>query len=134
MRKSYRDGICCFVILLLAIHGNKRSEDVEENGSRINQPQESKGERDMKSLLLIGFVLLLTGCADSVTFTEAAKVSPVGFWYGWWHGMILPFSWLFSLFSDSTAIYAIYNNGGWYDFGFVLGCGSLASSSTAVSR
>ena len=75
-------------------------------------------------LLLVMFVfLLLSGCADFVTFSEASEISPVGFWYGLWHGIILPFAWIVSLFSDSTAIYAIYNNGGWYDFGFILGCG-----------
>lgn len=82
---------------------------------------------------LLGYTLLsicllcLSGCADTVSFTEAAKLEPVGFWYGIWHGMILPFSLLISLFDDSTAIYAIYNNGGFYDFGFYIGCVSLIS-------
>ena len=71
-------------------------------------------------------ILLLSGCADHVTFQQAATRQIVGFWYGFWHGIILPVSWIVSLFSDSTAIYAIYNNGGWYDFGFTLGCGALA--------
>ena len=85
----------------------------------------------IKLFLCLG-VLLLAGCADTVSFSQATGIDPVGFWCGLWHGMILPFSWFISLLSDSTAIYAIYNNGGWYDFGFVLGCGALASSSKAV--
>ncbi len=63
-----------------------------------------------------------------MTFQNAAAHTPVGFWYGLWHGMICPIAWLVSLFSDDVAIYAIYNNGGWYDFGFVLGAGILGGS------
>jgi len=48
--------------------------------------------------------------------------------------MILPISWFISLFSDSTAIYAIYNNGGWYDFGFVLGCLTIGGGSAAAKK
>lgn len=90
-----------------------------------------KGEI-MKYFILILVVLFLSGCADEVSFQEAAKMTTVGFWFGLWHGMILPFSWFISLFNDSTTIYAIYNNGGWYDFGFVLGCGALFGGSSSA--
>jgi hypothetical protein len=84
-------------------------------------------------LLGVWFVLLsaLTGCADHVSLAEAADLEPVGFWFGLWHGAILPVAWIVSLFSDSTAIYAIYNNGGWYDFGFFLGVCALGGSTRA---
>ena len=72
--------------------------------------------------LAVVLICTLTGCADYVTFAQAANITPVGFWYGLWHGFLLPFSWFCSLFSDHVAIYAIYNNGGWYNFGFVFGC------------
>ena len=36
-----------------------------------------------------------------------------------------PFAWIVSLFDSDVAIYAIYNNGGWYDFGFCSGAGIL---------
>ena len=81
--------------------------------------------------LVAGSALLLSGCADHVTFQNAAAHTPVGFWYGLWHGMICPIAWLVSLFSDDVAIYAIYNNGGWYDFGFVLGAGILGGSASS---
>lgn len=85
------------------------------------------------SAILAIVALLLTGCADHISLNQAASMEPVGFWYGLWHGTILPFAWLISLFSDNTAIYAIYNNGGWYDFGFVLGaCGLLGGGAKAV--
>ena len=81
----------------------------------------------MKYLLILLGLLFLNGCADYVTFNQAQQIIPVGFWYGLWHGIILPISWIVSLFDDSVAIYAIYNNGGWYDFGFILGCGVFSS-------
>jgi len=91
----------------------------------------------MKKILLlttIAVMLLASGCADYVGFGEAMRVQPVGFWYGLWHGMIAPISWICSLFSDNVAIYAIYNNGGWYDFGFILGLGSASGGTSLTSK
>lgn len=66
--------------------------------------------------------LILTGCAEvSPHAQELVTDDSCGFFSGLWHGMILPFSWIGSLFSDEIAIYALDNNGGWYDFGFFLG-------------
>jgi hypothetical protein len=48
--------------------------------------------------------------------------------------MIVPISFFISLFSDTVVIYAKNNNGGWYDFGFVLGVGGLSSGSSAAFR
>lgn len=78
--------------------------------------------------------LLATGCASQMGFEQAATAETVGFWHGLWHGMIAPFSWLVSLFNKDVAIYAIYNNGGWYDFGFIMGIGALGSSSASASK
>ena len=84
-------------------------------------------------ILLVAF--LFTGCADVSPHVETCITSdPYGFWGGLWHGMILPFSWIGSLFSDDIAIYAYNNNGGWYDFGFVLGLGALGGSSSKASK
>jgi len=76
-------------------------------------------------------LLFLSGCADSVDVQAASMPDTVGFWHGLWHGIILPFSWIFSLFDSDVAIYAVYNNGGWYDFGFVLGVGALCGGSSS---
>ena len=88
----------------------------------------------MKNKVTLGalaiMVMILTGCADTVTPDQIASIEPVGFWYGLWHGFILPIAWIVSLFSESTAIYAVYNNGGWYDFGFIMGVGVAYSGST----
>ena len=49
---------------------------------------------------------------------------PAGFWAGLWHGTILPFAFLVSLFNSDVGLYETHNNGGWYNFGFVLGASS----------
>ena len=76
----------------------------------------------MKNIyLLLLVVVLLSGCADHVTLAEAMYHEKVGFLHGFLHGVILIPAWIISIFDSDVAIYAIYNNGGWYDFGFVLG-------------
>ncbi|MDA3937638.1 MAG: hypothetical protein PF636_12455, partial [Actinomycetota bacterium] len=44
-----------------------------------------------------------------------------GFWLGLWHGFIVLFTFLISLFRDNVTIYEVSNNGGWYNFGYLLG-------------
>ena len=51
----------------------------------------------------------------------AVAANAPGFWQGLWHGFIFPLAWIVSLFSDQVAIYAVPNNGGWYDFGYFVG-------------
>ena len=77
--------------------------------------------------LLILSILLLTGCADVSNIHSCLPLAEhtYGFWGGVWHGMICQFSFIGSLFSDDIAVYAINNNGGWYDFGFVGGLGII---------
>ncbi len=87
-----------------------------------------------KLTLIILCVLLLAGCADQMYFDQAKAAEQVGFLHGLWHGLIIIFSWAASLFFDVVAIYAIYNNDGWYGFGFVLGVGGLSFSSGLFNR
>jgi hypothetical protein len=77
-------------------------------------------------LLLVFMVLLFTGCADVETVENCVTDKPYGFFSGLWHGIIAPISFFGSLMFDSIAMYAVNNNGGWYDFGFVLGAGILS--------
>ncbi|MBU6426910.1 hypothetical protein KGQ27_01590 [Patescibacteria group bacterium] len=89
-------------------------------------------------LMLVGIAVLMAGCAaghnPSVhTANEVGNVA--GFWRGLWHGMICPITFIISLFSDNVSIYEIHNNGGWYNFGFLLGAGSaLGGSGASASR
>jgi hypothetical protein len=61
----------------------------------------------------------LAACA--VERADAVQPGAPGFLLGLWHGFIFPVAWLLSLFMPGVAVYAVPNNGGWYDFGFFLG-------------
>ncbi len=67
----------------------------------------------------LGLVALLAACATQ-DVTAVDETAP-GFLLGLWHGFIFPIAWLLSLFMDEVAVYAVPNNGGWYDFGYFLG-------------
>lgn len=51
---------------------------------------------------------------------------PAGFLAGLWHGFIAVLSFLIGLFTTRVRMYEIKNNGGWYDFGFLLGVGAFS--------
>jgi hypothetical protein len=44
-----------------------------------------------------------------------------GFWMGLWHGFILLFTFIISLFNDSVRVYDVHNSGHLYDLGFIMG-------------
>jgi hypothetical protein len=71
-------------------------------------------------LLLWPLIALLSACAATQSPAMVAPSAP-GFWLGLWHGFIFPVAWFVSLFTGKVAIYAVPNNGGWYDFGYFLG-------------
>ncbi len=76
--------------------------------------------RKLSLLLVILALLVLTSCAAGDT-DRWGLLEPAGFWAGIWHGFILLFSFIVSLFDKSVRIYEIFNNGSWYNFGFLLG-------------
>lgn len=84
--------------------------------------------------LLFVAVLLLTSCATVTPIEECVTETPLGFWKGLLHGVITPFSFIVSLFKDDVAIYAINNNEGWYDFGFLLGASIVFGGSGSRAR
>ena len=67
----------------------------------------------------LALVALLAACATQ-DVTAVDQGAP-GFLLGLWHGFIFPVAWILSLFMEEVAIYAVPNNGGWYDFGYFLG-------------
>ena len=79
----------------------------------------SRAFRPRYAAVAVG-ALALTACAAT---QDPAAVSPSapGFPLGLWHGFIFPVAWVVSLFTSKVAIYAVPNNGGWYDFGYFLG-------------
>ena len=74
----------------------------------------------MKKLLILFVMVLLAACAATQQTDAVAPTAP-GFLLGLWHGFIFPVAWLISLFAPKVAVYAVPNNGGWYDFGYFLG-------------
>jgi hypothetical protein len=79
-------------------------------------------------------VLVFSGCADVTPIQDCVVDKPAGFLWGLWHGLIAPVSFIGSLFIDDIAMYAVNNNGGWYDFGFVIGAGILFGGSGKASK
>jgi len=77
-------------------------------------------KRPIALIATLTFALSLTACAATEAATAVAPGAP-GFLLGLWHGFIFPVAWIVSLFTDQVAIYAVPNNGGWYDFGYFLG-------------
>ena len=83
--------------------------------------------------------LALTACAATAERRRGRAATAPGFLLGLWHGFIFPVAWIVSLFADNVAVYAVPNNGGWYDFGYflgivVFGVGARKSVTTAVYR
>lgn len=87
------------------------------------------------------FKILMLVAVAMILFTSCAHVQPdvtcltgkvYGFWNGLWHGMIAGFTFIGSLFNHDIAVYAVNNNGGWYNFGFLLGVGAWSGGGTKV--
>lgn len=77
-----------------------------------------------KTILIVVLVLaiaLMAGCVPGPNPGEGKGAEPANFWAGLWHGAIMWYSFIVSLFNPQVAIYEVNNNGGWYDFGYLLG-------------
>jgi hypothetical protein len=75
-------------------------------------------------ILMLGLAIFLSACTagpNELRNTADEDGDVAGFWKGIWHGIISPFSFLISLFSNSVYVFEVHNNGGWYTFGFLLG-------------
>lgn len=88
----------------------------------------------MKKVFVIGLliivVLALTACAAGPNeFAAPQSDEAAGFWLGLWHGIIAPVTFIISLFNDNVGVYEVFNNGGWYNFGFLLGASMILGGS-----
>lgn len=82
----------------------------------------------LKRLAPFAALMLVAACApgaNEVIGVPDADGDVAGFWMGLWHGLIAPITFIISLFTDRVEMYEVHNNGGWYNFGFLLGlmCG-----------
>jgi hypothetical protein len=73
----------------------------------------------LRALYALVALFALSACARQMTGAVAAGAP--GILRGMWDGFIFPFAWMVSLFVPEVAVYAVPNNGGWYDFGYFLG-------------
>jgi hypothetical protein len=73
-----------------------------------------------RTFAIVAPLMLLAACAATQSPATVDSSAP-GFLLGLWHGFIFPVAWLVSLFAPKVAVYAVPNNGGWYDFGYFLG-------------
>lgn len=73
-------------------------------------------------------ILFIAGPGSKYSLPDA----PAGFFDGLWHGLILPITFIISLFDSDVRIYEINNSGLWYDFGFVLGASSSLGGGGSV--
>jgi hypothetical protein len=78
------------------------------------------GSRHLGLAFAIIAMLALAACTATQQSDAVAPNAP-GFLMGLWHGFIFPVAWVVSLFTKDVAVYAVPNNGGWYDFGYFLG-------------
>lgn len=79
------------------------------------------GKRGAGAAATIAAAMLLAACArQSAAGVSHAPDTP-GFLLGVWHGFIFPVAWVLSLFMPEVAVYAVPNDGGWYDFGYFVG-------------
>jgi hypothetical protein len=95
----------------------------------------------MRNFCLIGLacclIFVVSSCApgpNDLEKTPNAEGTVAGFWKGLWHGLISPVTFVISIFSKSVRFYEVHNNGGWYNFGFVLGAGLFLQGGILGSR
>ncbi len=75
-------------------------------------------------LILFLTLVVMAGCApgpNELLNTSDKEGVVAGFWLGLWNGIIAPVTFVISLFNPNVQMYDVHNNGGWYNFGFLLG-------------
>ena len=89
-----------------------------------------------KFLLFVTLIMVLfTSCAHVVPIQSCVEGTKVfGFWNGLWHGMIVVFTFIGGLFNHDVAIYAVNNNGAWYNLGFILGVGACSGTKIVFNK
>ena len=88
-------------------------------------------------LFLLFALCFAAGCTAGPNLfknSPGADGSVAGFWLGLWHGFILPFAFVVSLFNGKVTIYEVHNVGAWYNFGFLLGAAMIWGGGGASAR
>lgn len=99
--------------------------------------------RSLLFIMLALVLILMAGCTagpNGLVDTPDDEGTVAGFWLGLWHGAIHPVTFVISFFSDDVSVYAVHNNGNWYNLGFlfaisaVWGSGGIAGSKRRSRR
>ena len=90
-------------------------------------------------LFVVGFLLILTMTAcgtpnpfKNVPLEKTGKV--YGFWNGLWDGATAIFAFIGNFFEDKYNIYQVHNNGGRYNFGYLIGIGAFSGLTSSLFR
>jgi len=83
--------------------------------------------------VLVAMSLTVAACVAKQSMSAVNPAAP-GFLQGVWHGFIFPIAWIVSLFTDDISVYAVPNNGGWYDFGYFVGICFLGVGARSSKR
>ena len=86
------------------------------------------------SLAVLGAAVLLSSCAADPNPVLGTGEDAPGFLMGVWHGIIIIFTFVISLFTNDVSVYEVANDGNWYDFGFILGLMISLGGSGAGAR
>lgn len=81
-------------------------------------------KRTMLTVVAVSALAATAGCVpgpNELVGSPGPEGDVAGFWLGLWHGFIVLFTFIASLFYDSVEIYEVHNNGAWYGFGYVFG-------------
>lgn len=81
-------------------------------------------KRAMFVVAALAICLILVSCAagpNQAAGTADGDGKVAGFWRGLWHGFIILFTFVISLFNDSVQVYEVHNRGNLYNLGFLLG-------------
>jgi hypothetical protein len=120
---------------------SKKNEENKATGiiADIHKIDFSSNPFTMKPILKSSFsflaiIVLFSSCAEVANIEGCVTAEPYGFFFGLWHGVIAPVSFVLSVFFEDIAMYAVNNTGGWYDFGFVLGAGILFGGGGKASK
>ena len=83
--------------------------------------------------VLTVMALTVAACVAKQSTSVVNPAAP-GFLEGVWHGFIFPIAWIISLFTDQISVYAVPNNGGWYNFGYFIGICFLGVGARSSKR
>ena len=90
--------------------------------------------KNLSIFLFLTLIFILSGCAETVDLNTCLPEKIYGFWWGLLHGFISLFTFIISLFKEDVAMYAVNNNGGWYDFGFIFGVSIFFGGGSKASK